>query len=592
MENAVTPTTQQLRELEWVMLNLHRARNDQDVIQKNLKNIRVNKEKRLEEWKDAWLLVDKILDSVWMDARLLNREYGYPTTSRNEDDSPPNLTLRTNTPSVRDHRSGGAESTVSRERRDEQDHPSSEADSPENNQRNIVVGRVETAKEVARAARQQYRDYFDRFEQHLDTYEADLPQYPLRDRDSVGDEFRRTVWISRLQELGHDMDEKIQKHMNTQREAMEAVSDLYYDLPMTRSEIDDLCNAQMQQGDAKMRRRVDRWRKLPQDMTDESTNKPMFPEQEDEREYIDRQEPPLKPRDSASAYPDDHPVKDLMRKILADCRNKRNQEMGFYSTPKASDGNDQGTGDIDAQGAISAPDADFENESDILHQRPTRGDSEREPEVEVEAEAVPRKIRKIQESGSRGQQSRDKDEDEGANIERRSTGSPREQIRAYQERKREQERDHLARQTTNTARSTLRKESTTSTKILRKPKDSAKDKRSIARSRAEDAVHKEIEGEHCEQNKKVYAARHLRSSSSSLKRKRGNDPAVAKKGMGKAHSINESSEEGEQAPQDRASRATNRLVHNALPRYKPLPKSRRKPTIKDVFLACAAGSAD
>jgi len=94
IEHEGTHTAEQLEELEALTRRLHRNYADRKTVQKEVARFRGVVKTSLKDWKQSWLLVDKILDLVWMEAGLLvpYEEDADSVTSHNPNGTSPSET--------------------------------------------------------------------------------------------------------------------------------------------------------------------------------------------------------------------------------------------------------------------------------------------------------------------------------------------------------------------------------------------------------------------------------------------------------------------------------------------------------------------
>jgi len=85
LEQALVPSDQQREELRILAKDFHRMRNNKDVIERNLVILDEGDKKEIERWRDAWFEVDKLLDTVWMEAGILKQ---YENTGENRTGRP------------------------------------------------------------------------------------------------------------------------------------------------------------------------------------------------------------------------------------------------------------------------------------------------------------------------------------------------------------------------------------------------------------------------------------------------------------------------------------------------------------------------
>jgi hypothetical protein len=82
IEHQGEPTEQQAEDLKELTSSISRGRIDVDTIEKEYEQLDIDVENGLKKWKNAWLAVDKTMDPVWEEAKLLrahhstNREDG------------------------------------------------------------------------------------------------------------------------------------------------------------------------------------------------------------------------------------------------------------------------------------------------------------------------------------------------------------------------------------------------------------------------------------------------------------------------------------------------------------------------------------
>jgi hypothetical protein len=71
MEHGGSSTPEQIDGLAFLMMKLHRSCGDRKIARAKYKKLVKDEKRRVKDWKDSWLAVDRILDSVLMESKLL-----------------------------------------------------------------------------------------------------------------------------------------------------------------------------------------------------------------------------------------------------------------------------------------------------------------------------------------------------------------------------------------------------------------------------------------------------------------------------------------------------------------------------------------
>jgi hypothetical protein len=71
MEHGGSSTLEQIDGLAFLMMKLHRSCGDRKIARAKYKKLVKDEKRRVKDWKDSWLAVDRILDSVLMESKLL-----------------------------------------------------------------------------------------------------------------------------------------------------------------------------------------------------------------------------------------------------------------------------------------------------------------------------------------------------------------------------------------------------------------------------------------------------------------------------------------------------------------------------------------
>ena len=228
LEQAGTPSDRQAEELDDLWQQLMRSRNNQKIILDNKSMLEDELKEKRNAWRDAWLVVDRMLDPVLIESGFLKP---YPEPRKGD----AIITRATR----RRHEDGRSQVNAAGV-----DRQSDTADRPQKRAR--VVADMSGKQQAAKIAELLYRKYRDNFDD-------ELAKARSKSGDNAGprgsasvaaddeneakarDDFRQDIWITKAQELGRAWEQKRDDLKSAQLRAVELVPELESSLSIRSS---------------------------------------------------------------------------------------------------------------------------------------------------------------------------------------------------------------------------------------------------------------------------------------------------------------------------------------------------------------------